>query len=207
MRCIRACKHHYRPCSPLAYNVPGLTSGLIYIPFGVACVISAYATGFLLDYNYRRTATRMGMVIDRKKADDLLSFPIESARLRTVLYLVLASAVLMVAYGWQLHHARDVTIADPLVTQFFIGLTLQTMFTALNTLLVDVHQDCPSTAQAACNLFRCELAAGLLAAMDVVIRHIGVGWSITGFEALLGVAVVLLVPVRRNGLKWRQVAI
>ena len=187
-----------------SYKISGLTSGLIYIPFGVACAISAYATGLLLDYNYGRTARSLGLVIDRKNADDLLKSPIELARLRTVLYLVLVSAVLVVAYGWQLHYAQDVTMAGLLVTQFFIGLTLQTMFTSLNSLLVDIHQDCPSTAQAACNLFRCELAAGLLAATDVMIRHIGVGWFFTSLGALLGLAVALLVPARRNGLKWRQ---
>ena len=39
----------------------------------------------------------------------------------------------------------------PLVFRFFIGLTIQMVFTALNTLLVDTHLDCPSTSQAACN--------------------------------------------------------
>ncbi|KAJ1323888.1 putative transporter AQR1 [Microdochium nivale] len=187
-----------------AYNVNGLASGLIYLPFGIACALSAYATGFLLDYNFRYTATKIGIVVDRKKADDLLRFPIERARLRFIFYFVSASALLVVGYGWQLQPGQAISMAGPLATQFLIGLSLQTMFTALNTLLVDLHQDCPSTAQAACNLVRCELAAALLAALDAMVRGMGVGWTFTLCGAMLLVAVVLLVPVPTHGLRWRQ---
>lgn len=33
------------------YGLSSLASGLIYIPFGVACAVSALATGQLLDRN------------------------------------------------------------------------------------------------------------------------------------------------------------
>lgn len=141
-----------------AYEISGLASGLIYIPFGVACAVSAFATGKPLDRNYRKTAAELGVPVTRNKSDNLSTFPIEKERLRKVVPLVFLSACLMIAYGWQLE--AGVSMAGPLATQFFIGLTLQTMFTALSTLLVDVNQECPSTAQAACNLVRCELAAG-----------------------------------------------
>lgn len=102
----------------------GLTSGLIYVPFGVACALSAFATGRLLDRNFRKTAAELGLPAARNKADNLSTFPIEEARLRTVVPLVSISACLIIAYGWQLQ-AR-VVMAGPLVTQFFIGLTLRT---------------------------------------------------------------------------------
>jgi predicted MFS family arabinose efflux permease len=146
------------------YEITGLASGLVYIPFGIACALSAFATGRLLDRNFRKTAAELGVPVTRNKADNLSTFPIEKARLRTIVPLVSVSACLILAYGWQLQ--AGVVMAGPLVTQFFIGLTIQTMFTALSTLLVDVNQECPSTAQAACNLVRCEMAAGYLAALD-----------------------------------------
>lgn len=184
------------------YDISGLTSGLIYIPFGVACALSAFATGKLLDRNFRKTATELGVPVTRNKADNLSTFPIEKARLRTIVPLVSLSACLIIAYGWQLQ--TGVVMAGPLVTQFFIGLTIQTMFTALSTLLVDVNQECPSTAQAACNLVRCEMAAGYLAALDPLLRAIGPGWTFLVLAAILLLSAIMLLALQWKGLPWRQ---
>lgn len=184
------------------YKISGLVSGLIYIPFGVACALSAFATGRLLDRNFRKTATEQDVAVTRNKADNLSTFPIERARLRTVMPLVFASACLTIAYGWQLQ--AGVVMAGPLVTQFFIGLTIQTMFTALSTLLVDVNQECPSTAQAACNLVRCEMAAGYLAALDPLLRATGPGWTFLILAAILLLSSVVLLVLQWKGLHWRQ---
>ncbi|KAK2609960.1 hypothetical protein N8I77_003425 [Diaporthe amygdali] len=164
------------------YEISGLASGLIYIPFGVACALSAFATGRLLDRNFRKTAAEIGLPITRNKADNLLMFPIEKARLRTA----------------------QVSMVGPLVTQFFIGLTLQTMFTALSTLLVDVNQEYPSTAQAGCNLIRCEMAAGYLAALDPLLRAINPGWTFLLFALILLMSSIMLFILKWKGLQWRQ---
>lgn len=184
------------------YEISGLVSGLIYIPFGVACALSAFATGRLLDRNFRKTATELGVPITRNKADDLSTFPIEKARLRTVVPLVSGSACLIIAYGWQLQ--AGVVMAGPLVAQFLIGLTIQTMFTALSTLLVDVNHECPSTAQAACNLVRCEMAAAYLAALDPLLRTTGPGWTFLLLAAILLLSSVILLVLQWRGLRWRQ---
>lgn len=184
------------------YEISGLASGLIYIPFGVACALSAFATGKLLDRNFRKTATELGVQVTRNKADNLSTFPIEKARLRTIVPLVSLSAGLIVAYGWQLQ--TGVVMAGPLVTQFFIGLSIQAMFTALSTLLVDVNQECPSTAQAACNLVRCEMAAGYLAALDPLLRAIGPGWTFLVLAAILLLSASMLLALQWKGLHWRQ---
>lgn len=184
------------------YEISGLASGLIYIPFGVACALSAFATGRLLDRNFRKTAAEIGLPITRNKADNLSMFPIEKARLRTVIPLVSISACLIIAYGWQLQ--AQVSMVGPLVTQFFIGLTLQTMFTALSTLLVDVNQEYPSTAQAGCNLIRCEMAAGYLAALDPLLRAINPGWTFLLFALVLLMSSIMLFILKWKGLQWRQ---
>ncbi|KAJ0104407.1 hypothetical protein J7T55_010871 [Diaporthe amygdali] len=184
------------------YKISGLASGLIYIPFGVACALSAFATGRLLDRNFRKTAAEIGLPITRNKADNLSMFPIEKARLRTVIPLVSMSACLIIAYGWQLQ--AQVSMVGPLVTQFFIGLTLQTMFTALSTLLVDVNQEYPSTAQAGCNLIRCEMAAGYLAALDPLLRAINPGWTFLLFALIVLMSSIMLFILKWKGLQWRQ---
>ena len=95
-------------------------------------------------------------------------------------------------------------MAVPLVLQFFIGLTMQGVFTALTILLVDVHPDCPSTAQAASNLVRCELAAGGLAVLDVLLQKLGPGWC---FILLAGsglLCILLIYLLEKRGMSWRQ---
>lgn len=183
-------------------QISSLASGLIYIPFGVACALSAFATGKLLDRNFRETAAELGVSVFKNRADDLSNFPIEKARLRKIIPLVCGSAFLIIAYGWQLQ--AGVTMAGPLVTQFFIGLTIQTMFTALSTLLVDVNRECPSTAQAACNLVRCEMAAGYLAALDPLLRATGPGWTFLLLAAILLSSSAMLGVLQRKGLRWRR---
>lgn len=183
-------------------QISSLASGLIYIPFGVACALSAFATGKLLDRNFRETAAELGVPVTTNRADNLSTFPIEKARLRTVIPLVCVSVFLIIAYGWQLQ--AGVTMAGPLVTQFFIGLTLQTMFTALSTLLVDVNRECPSTAQAACNLVRCEMAAAYLAGLDPLLRAAGPGWTLLLLAAILLSSAAMLGVLQRKGLQWRR---
>lgn len=206
------------------YDISGLASGLIYIPFGIGCALAAFGTGRLLDHNYQKTAAEVGIVSSSTSTantttntrtrvvvvdddDDMAHFPIEKARLRTITWSVVLCASLTASYGWQLQTASNPSsMAGALVTQFFMGLTLQPMFTALNTLLVDLHRDEPSTAQAACNLVRCELAAAALAALDPLLQPaaLGPGWTFVLFAAALYVSALLLLLLQCQGWKWRQ---
>jgi MFS family permease len=184
------------------YNTSGLITGLIYIPFGVSCAIVTLLTGRLLDRDFRRTAGELGVVIEGSAGNNLEDFPIEKARLRTVSWCIGLCGCLVVVYGWLVQH--HIHLAAPLAVQCLIGLTIQPLFTAMNSLLVDLHPDRPSTAQAACNLVRCELAAAVLAALDPMLRTIGAGWAFTVF----GIALIVLIPILRwlqvSGMKWRQ---
>ena len=184
------------------YELSNVALGLIYLPFGVACALSALATGRLLDYNYRRFALKCGSSISRNAPVNMHDFPIERARLSIVILPVVISASLITGYGWML--TDRISMSAPLVLLFFIGLTSQSLFTALNTLLVDTHQDCPSTAQAACNLVRCETAAGGLAALDLALRAMGPGWCFVLFGAINLLIVPMLLLLQSRGMKWRQ---
>ncbi|KAB5562817.1 major facilitator superfamily domain-containing protein [Coniochaeta sp. 2T2.1] len=184
------------------YQVSGLVSGLSYLPFGIACAISAYGSGRVLDIDYRHTAARYGISVEKRKDHNLSSFPIEEARLRSIKYSLAICCILTVGYGWSLQ--RGVHMAVPLVLQFFIGLSMQGVFTVLSTLLVDLHPDCPSTAQAGSNLIRCELAAGGLAVLDVLLRAVGPGWCFVLWAGLGLVSLPCLYILERRGLTWRQ---
>ncbi|KAL2015461.1 hypothetical protein VTK56DRAFT_5386 [Thermocarpiscus australiensis] len=163
--------------------------------------LSAFATGRLLNLSYDRTAAEMGVSVSKGHATDLRDFPIERARLRTVNFRVAMSAALVMGYGWALQ--AGLSMAVPLVLQLFIGLTIQMVFTALNTLLVDLHASCPSTAQAACNFVRCEMAAACLAGLDALFRRFGPGWSFVLLGSTLLLVFLMLLLLQLKGMKWR----
>ncbi|ATY58606.1 Major facilitator superfamily general substrate transporter [Cordyceps militaris] len=184
------------------YRVSGLAAGLSYLPFGVASMTAAIFAGKLLDKEYARVATSQGITLVKGRLDDLTDFPIERARLGVTKYAVLLCVPCIVGYGWALqYHAH---MAVPLVLQFLIGFTTQVNFTSLNALLADYHSDRTATAQAACNLFRCELAAGALALLDVMLRRLGPGWCFVVIAVVHGVAFPSLWAVERYGLAWRR---
>lgn len=101
------------------YHLSGLGAGMIYLPFGVACALAAFATGQLLDAGYQKTAAESGIVVEKDRASDLRDFPFERARLRTVKFTVVLSAAFVMGYGWLLqarvsmaavlHRAHDTT--------------------------------------------------------------------------------------------------
>ncbi|KAI1391830.1 MFS general substrate transporter [Hypoxylon trugodes] len=184
------------------YNVSGLVAGLSYIPFGVACMTSAFIAGKVIDRDYRKTAESRGMTIDQFRGDDISKVPIEYARLRTNKYYIVLCAPLVAAYGWILQ--LKVNMAVPLVMQFLIGFTMQPLFTSLNTLLVDFHPDKSSSVQAANNLVRCELAAAGLAVLDIMIRRLGPGWCFVIFACIHSLTLPTLWILGKQGPKWRR---
>jgi len=97
-------------------------------------------------------------------------------------------------------------MAVPLVIQFFIGLSIQGVFTALSTLLVDIHPNASTTAQAASNLVRAELAAGGLAVLDVILRGVGAGWTFVLFAVFGLLSIPWLYLLEMKGLRWRHSA-
>ncbi|KAI0376959.1 MFS general substrate transporter [Hypomontagnella monticulosa] len=184
------------------YYVSGLVAGVSYIPFGVACATSAFLAGKVIDRDYRKTAEARNLSIDKRRGDDISKVPIEYARLRTNKYYIALCAPLIAGYGWILQF--KVHMAVPLVLQFLIGFTMQPLFTSLNTLLVDFHPDQSSSAQAANNLVRCELAAAGLAVLDIMLRRLGAGWCFVIFAVIHSLTLPMLWILGKQGPKWRN---
>ncbi|OQE82046.1 hypothetical protein PENNAL_c0038G01987 [Penicillium nalgiovense] len=124
-----------------------LVSGLTYLPFGIACAISAFAAGKLLDIEYRSAASRHKTPVDQSKNHNFATFPVQEARLRIVRYFLLVCCLLVVGYGWSLQ-CRAV------------------VFTSASIILVDLHPEGTATTQAANNFVRREMSAGMLALLN-----------------------------------------
>ena len=86
------------------HNLNQIKAGLIYLPYGIGCAMAALLTGKQLDRDYRRTAVRYGLPVEKKYRSTLTDFPIEEARLRNIWWPLLTAAGSTVGYGWSLKH-------------------------------------------------------------------------------------------------------
>jgi hypothetical protein len=59
--------------------------------------------GKVMNRDYRIVAEKNNFVIDKIRGDDLSTFPIEKARLRSIWYPLTIVVVSIAGYGWALH--------------------------------------------------------------------------------------------------------
>lgn len=183
------------------YNLDELKVGLCFIAMGAGSLTAALTMGHVVDWNFRRHARRIGMVIS-KKQQDLRDFPIEVVRMQVVLPGHCIGTAALIAFGWTIKYRLH--IAAPEVFLFFIGFGISTAFNQTNTLIIDMHRDKPATATCAINLIRCLMSAGGVAAIIPMIDAMNPGWAFT----FIGLVYVLLISVifliMKHGQRWRK---
>ncbi|KAI9748776.1 MAG: hypothetical protein M4579_007120 [Chaenotheca gracillima] len=166
---------------------------------------------YQLDYNsdckvmtrdYMLVAKAAGVEVDASVVDDLSKLHIELARLRSFWWVAAISLGCLLGYGWSLH--AKITMAVPLVLQFFIGFMITGVFNMCMTLLVDVHPLAPATSQASLNIVRCSLAAGGIAVLQILIDAVGVGWCFTVVTVICLSTIPLVWAEIKWGPKWRE---
>ncbi|PKY02610.1 putative MFS transporter [Aspergillus campestris IBT 28561] len=184
------------------YGLNVLQIGLCFLPLGVGACIGAILNGKLLDLNYRRTAHRLGITVDRKKGEDLRRFPIEQTRLQTFFPIMALATLTFLPYGWVLQ--RRAHLAVPLILQFIMGFSFIAALNTLNTLLVDLFPDRAATASAACNLVRCWLGAVGAAVIDYMLNGMGWGWCFTFLGLVLAAGLGLMWVEYKRGMGWRE---
>ncbi|MCJ1479337.1 hypothetical protein MMC13_008022 [Lambiella insularis] len=184
------------------YGQNDLQIGLSFIPFGVGCCIASILAGRLIDFNYRRVAKQAGVSIDRKRGEDMRTFPIEKARLQVAYPLLYIGIACMLCYGWVME--KNAPLAAPLVLQFIMGVTLTGAFNTMSILLVDLYPLSPATATAANNLCRCLLGAAGTAVIIQMINGMGRGWCFTFIAAVAFFTSPILFVVEKKGPKWRE---
>ncbi|GKZ31050.1 hypothetical protein AbraIFM66950_011016 [Aspergillus brasiliensis] len=184
------------------YHLNNIETGLMYIPIGAGGIVSAFTTGRLMDWNYRRHAAQAGLPVLRNVRQDLTNFNIEKARLEVGLPMYYICIVSMIAYGWVLGH--KVNLAGPVILLFICGWSLSATSQVLNAILVDLWPSRSAAATAACNLFRCELGAAASAAIGPMSEAMGQGWSYTTLGLISAVVSPSLWVIMQRGIGWRQ---
>lgn len=183
------------------YHFSDLQIGLCYLPYGVGCCVTSILQGYLLDWNYRRIAKKVGFGMNQKSKEEMLRFPIESARVQPLYPTLAIGSAAVIAYGWALHYQTSVAI--PLVMLFIIGLTVPPSFNALTNLIVDIFPEAPATAAAANNLVRCLFGAVATSVIDFMLRGMGIGGCFTFLAGLMVICLPWLRLIEKRGPKWR----
>ena len=184
------------------YGVDETIQGLLFLPQAVGSIFSALTNGFLLDWNYRRHARRLGLEPKSKAQHDLTEFPIERARLQIGIPMLVISALSIMGYGWLLD--AQTNIAGPIVFLVIVGYTALAGFNTMSVLIIDLYRKKAATASAANNLVRCLLGAGATALINPMINGMGLGWTFT----LIGLVELLILPLLvltvMYGVTWRK---
>jgi MFS family permease len=202
------------------YSVSEVKIGLCYLPGAAGVVAAMYATGKVMNHNYEWAERRWlpyttnatadensseGVASDRPRNDvhDISIFPIERARSRFCIPLLLVPLLAFPGYGWAIQY--HVHIAVPLLLQCIIGFSNIWINNVYCTLIVDVFPEAPSAAATAGSIAKCAFGAAAVAALEPLTKATSRGWFFTMVGLLYGLfglpAVVLL---ERRGLKWRQ---
>ena len=184
------------------YGFSELQLGLCYLPIGAGTTISAVSSGFILDWNFRRVAKKLGVPIDRKRGVDMTIFPIEKVRIQVMRFQLAFGVVALIGWGWALQ--TETSVAVPLVMSFFIGLCVTGSFQVMNILIVDLYPEAPATATAANNLTRCSFGAVFTGVIDSMITGMGRGWAYTFIALLIAAFSPILWVIQKYGPRFRE---
>ena len=173
-------------------NFNELEIGLCYLTGGAGTVLSGYANGKLMDWNYKVTARAIGQSIDK--------FPIERARARGSWYLLVVYICSLAGYGWSVvAHTHE---SVPLFLQFILAGLCTCFQQTFDALLVDIFPASPSTAAASSNVTRCALSAAAVAVLQPLVDVIGRGCFFSG-----GGGLVTNWAINSRGMQFRRLRI
>ncbi|KAH8891097.1 major facilitator superfamily transporter [Thozetella sp. PMI_491] len=191
------------PVFAVEYGFEELPVGACFLPGGVGIIAGGFIAGRLMDWNYRVVAAKERLAIDRIHGDDMDRFPIEKARSRGFILILLLSAGVVIGYGWVIEfHVHPAIV---LLFQAYLGCKCTIVLQTFSALIVDIFQEATGTAAAANNITRCTLAAAAVAILDPLESAIGRGWVFTLlglFDASICIGAVL--ALRRWGPSWRE---
>jgi MFS family permease len=181
------------------YGYNELQIGLSFLPALAGMTIGGTIAGKLMDFNYAHHARQ----IEIADPANILDFPIENARFRNMIPIILAEMTFITGYGWAVQY--NVHPAVPLVLEFFISTLATLLSHTANALLVDVFPEVPSTAYASGQLARGGFSAASAAMIDPLMRSVGRGWYFTIFAAFTGAGCLTCVSLSRcAGMRWRR---
>ncbi|KAJ4469289.1 major facilitator superfamily domain-containing protein [Lentinula aciculospora] len=181
------------------YHLNEFSIGLTYISNGIGELVGSLLMGRILDHEYRRQL-RCEAAGETTSAKDVIS--IGRARLNSLRLPIPMFIGSIVAFGWvvQVH----THIAIPVVFAFLIGWSVQSILTALATLLVDLFEDQSSTATATFIMIKGFMGAVGSSSIQPMINALGTGWTFTILGGVCTLALPTILAEFYFGGGWHQ---
>jgi multidrug resistance protein len=130
------------------YGLNTFHIGLTYIAVGVGTLVGSVGWGKRLDRDWKIVEAKY--VADGGKKpqgpSDLVNFPLEHARTRTVWYPLIFMWMCTIGYGWTIQYS--VCLAAPLIFQMVIGAAMVCIMSSFQALLIDLHPGRSASAAA-----------------------------------------------------------
>jgi MFS family permease len=188
------------------FHFNNIQIGLCFLPNGAGCVAGSYLTGYLMNYDYRKTEAEYretnGLSADTKIEKKVLKdFPIERSRLKNIWWMIIIFVISTAAYGFSL--SLDV-LAVPLILQFCIAYTATAVFSLNSALIIDLFPGASASATAVNNLMRCLLGALGVAFVQQIIDVLGVSATFAMFAGITALLSPLCIVEWYWGMQWRQ---
>lgn len=187
------------------FNLSDIQVGLVFLPNGIASMLGSYLTGKLskhdwavMEAQYRETKNISDDQPLNKK--ELVDFPFAQARMRSIWWMILIFIVSTALYGFSLNFN---VMAVPLIFQFMISYTANSIFALNSTLVVDLFPHASASATAVNNLVRCLMGAGGVAIVQLMIDAIASGPTFAIWSGVTAALTPLLVLQWRNGQRWQ----
>ena len=122
--------------------------GLTYIAVGFGTLVGSVGWGKRLDRDWKIVEAQHVKEGGKspKSPTDLLDFPLEQARTRTVWYPLVAIWFCTIGYGWSVQYS--VYLAVPLIFQVVIGAGTVCIMSSFQALLIDLHPGRSASAAA-----------------------------------------------------------
>ena len=184
------------------YGFNTVQISLCYLSTGLGSLAAILFVGYILDWNFRRHAKRLGIEISKHRQQDLDNFPVELARLQVSLPLLFLAAASLVAYGWVIHAKSP--LAAPLIFLFLTSFGYSSSFSGFTNLIVDLNREKAGTAAAAMNLARCWIGAGGVALANPLINAVGSGLASVIVAAIWLILSPVVFWTICCGPRWRE---
>ncbi|KFY12459.1 hypothetical protein V492_03864 [Pseudogymnoascus sp. VKM F-4246] len=187
------------------FNLSDLQVGLVFLPNGIASMLGSYLTGKLSKHDWAVMEAQYRAAKDIPDSQplnkkELVDFPFAQARMRSIWWMVLIFIISTALYGFSLNFN---VIAVPLILQFLISYTANSIFALNSTLVVDLFPRASASATAVNNLVRCLMGAGGVAVVQLMVDGIASGPTFAIWAAVTSVLTPLLVLQWRNGQRWQ----
>ncbi|KAL5387044.1 hypothetical protein PMIN02_008233 [Paraphaeosphaeria minitans] len=156
--------------------------GLMFLPMVGGTLVAVVLVGKAMNWNFIRNSRRLGLSSDKTEQHDLTNFPIERARLEIVLPLSMATAAVLIAWGWALQARTSIAVFCAL--GIILGISYTGVINAFNALVTDYYRTKAAGAVAIHWFCGCSVAAMMSAIIQPMIDGVGAGWAYTILGAL-----------------------